>query len=108
METMKAIVCTKYGPPEVLQFSQCQKPITSRDEVLIKIYATSVTNSDIFIRGSNVPLILMIPLRLMIGIAKPRNSIIGEVFAGEIECVGSETKRFKVGDRVYGLTGYSQ
>jgi NADPH:quinone reductase-like Zn-dependent oxidoreductase len=107
METMKAIICTKYGPPEVLQISQCQKPMPSRDEVLIKIYATSVTNSDIFIRGSNVPLMLMIPLRLMIGITKPRNSIIGEVFSGEIEYVGSEIQRFKVGDRVYGLTGFS-
>jgi NADPH:quinone reductase-like Zn-dependent oxidoreductase len=107
METMKAIICTKYGPPEVLQISQCQKPIPKRDEVLIKIYATSVTNSDIFIRGSNAPLMMMIPLRLMIGITKPRNSIIGEVFSGEIEYVGSEIKRFKVGDRVYGLTGFS-
>jgi NADPH:quinone reductase-like Zn-dependent oxidoreductase len=107
METMKAIVCPKYGPPEVLQISQCQKPIPSRDEVLIKVYATSVTNSDIFIRGSNVPLMLMIPMRLMIGVTKPRNSIIGEVFSGEIEYTGSEIKRFKVGDRVYGLTGFS-
>jgi NADPH:quinone reductase-like Zn-dependent oxidoreductase len=107
METMKAIICPKYGSPEVLQISQCQKPIPSRDEVLIKIYATSVTNSDIFIRGSNVSLMLLIPLRLMIGITKPHNSIIGEVFSGEIEYVGSEIKRFKVGDRVYGLTGFS-
>jgi NADPH:quinone reductase-like Zn-dependent oxidoreductase len=107
METMKAIICPKYGPPEVLKISQCEKPIPRRDEVLIKIYATSVTNSDIFIRGSNVPLMFMIPLRLMIGIIKPRNSIIGEVFSGEIEYVGSEIKRFKVGDRVYSLAGYS-
>ena len=107
METMKAIICKKYGPPEVLQIEQCNKPIPGKDEVLIKIYATSVTNSDIFIRSSNVPLLMMIPMRLMIGIKKPRNSIIGEVFSGEIEFAGSEIKRFKAGDRVYGLTGFS-
>jgi NADPH:quinone reductase-like Zn-dependent oxidoreductase len=107
METMKAIICTKYGSPEVLQIKQCKKPIHKKDEVLIKIYATSVTNSDIFIRGSNIPLKYMIPMRLMIGIKRPRKSIIGEVFSGEIESVGSEIKRFKVGDQVYGLTGYS-
>jgi len=107
METMKAIICTKYGSPEVLQIKQCKKPIPREDEVLIKIYATSVTNSDIFIRSSNIPLLFMIPMRLMIGIKKPRNSIIGEVFSGEIEFAGSEIKRFKAGDQVYGLTGLS-
>jgi NADPH:quinone reductase-like Zn-dependent oxidoreductase len=107
METMKAIICTKYGSPEVLQIQQCNKPIPRNDEVLIKIYATSVTNSDIFIRSSNIPLVFMIPMRLMIGITKPRNSIIGEVFSGEIEYVGSEITRFHVGDQVYGLTGLS-
>jgi NADPH:quinone reductase-like Zn-dependent oxidoreductase len=107
METMKAVICTKYGPPEVLQIKQCKKPIPKRDEVLIKIYATSVTNSDIFIRSSNVPLLLMIPMRLMIGIKKPRNSIIGEVLSGEIEFAGSEIRRFKAGDQVYGFTGFS-
>jgi len=107
METMKAIICTEYGPPEVLQIQQRQKPIPGKDEVLIKIYATSVTNSDIFIRSSNIPLMFMIPMRLMIGIKRPRNPIIGEVFSGEIEYAGPETKRFKAGDRVYGLTGYS-
>ncbi len=107
METMKAIFCTKYGAPEVLQIKQCKKPIPKKDEVLIKIYATSVTNSDIFIRSSNIPLKFLIPMRLMIGITKPRNSVIGEVFSGEIEAVGAEIKRFKTGDQVYGLTGFS-
>ena len=107
METMKAILCTRYGPPEVLQIGQCQKPVPRNDEVLIKIFAASVTNSDIFIRSSNVPLMMRIPMRLMLGIRRPRNPIIGEVFSGEIESAGPEIKRFKVGDRVYGLTGYS-
>jgi NADPH:quinone reductase-like Zn-dependent oxidoreductase len=107
METMKAMICTKYGPPDVLQIRQCQKPIPKADEVLIKVYATSVTNSDLFIRGSNIPLRFMIPMRLMLGIRGPRNPIIGEVLAGVIEHVGSAIKRFHVGDHVYGLTGFS-
>jgi NADPH:quinone reductase-like Zn-dependent oxidoreductase len=107
METMKAMICTKYGPPEVLQIKQCQKPIPRADEVLIKVYATAVTNSDLFIRGSNIPLRFMIPMRLMLGIRRPRNPIIGEVLAGKIEGVGSAIKRFHVGDHVYGLTGFS-
>lgn len=107
MNPMKAILCTRYGPPDVLQIGQWKKPIPKKDEVLIKIYATSVTDSDIFIRGSNIPLMFMIPMRIMLGIRRPRNPIIGEVFSGEIEWVGSEIKRFKTGDQVYGFTGFS-
>lgn len=104
---MKAIICPKYGPPEVLKIVEYEKPVPKDDEVLIKIYATSVTNSDIFIRSSNVPLMVFIPLRLMIGITRPRNKILGEVFSGEIVQTGSKIKRFRVGDQVYGLTGFS-
>jgi NADPH:quinone reductase-like Zn-dependent oxidoreductase len=104
---MKAIVCTKYGPPDVLKIVEYEKPVPKDDEVLIKIYATSVTNSDIFIRGSSVPLKLLIPMRIMMGITKPRHEIIGEVFAGVVKQKGAKIKRFKVGDEVYGLTGFS-
>ena len=104
---MKAIICSKYGSPEVLQIKEYKKPVPKKDEVLIDIYATSVTDSDIFIRGSKVTPGLIIPFRLMIGIRRPRNPIIGEVFSGEIEYAGSEIKRFKVGDKVYGFTGFS-
>lgn len=107
MEIMRAVSCKKYGSPEVLQIIHCNKPQPKEDEILIKIYATSVTNSDIFIRSSKIPLMVMIPMRLMIGIRGPRKSIIGEVFSGEIEYAGPQTKRFKVGDQVYGLTGFS-
>ena len=105
--TMKAIECTKYGPPEVLRVTERTKPIPRSDEVLIRIYAASVTNSDIFIRSSDIPLRFRIPMRIMLGLTKPRNSIIGEVLAGEIEHVGSQIRRFQVGDKVYGLTGFS-
>lgn len=104
---MKAIICKKYGPPENLEIVEYKDPEPEDDEVLIKIYATSVTNSDLFIRSSNVPFSLLIPFRLMIGISKPRNEIIGEVFSGIIEKAGTKIKRFRVGDQVYGLTGMS-
>lgn len=84
-----------------------KNPIPKDDEVLIKIYATSVTNSDIFIRSSAIPLRFRIPMRLMIGIFRPRNEIIGEVLSGVIEQTGVKIQRFKVGDHVYGLTGLS-
>jgi NADPH:quinone reductase-like Zn-dependent oxidoreductase len=103
---MKAIICTKYGPPEVLKIIEVEKPVPKDDEVLIKICATAVTASDIFIRGSQIPIQYWIPMRLMIGLTKPRKSIIGLVLAGEIESAGKNIKRFKTGDQVYGLTGF--
>jgi NADPH:quinone reductase-like Zn-dependent oxidoreductase len=103
---MKAIVCMKYGPPEVLQLKEVEKPAPKDDEVLIKIRATAVTASDIFIRSSQVPIRIFIPMRLMLGVTKPRKSIIGLVLAGEIESTGKKVKRFKSGDQVYGLTGF--
>ena len=103
---MKAIVCTKYGPPEVLQLKEVEKPSPKNDEVCIKIHATAVTASDIFIRGSKLPLQFWIPMRLMLGLTKPRKSIIGLVLAGEIESAGKDINRFKTGDQVYGLTGF--
>jgi NADPH:quinone reductase-like Zn-dependent oxidoreductase len=106
MEKMKAIVCTKYGPPEVLQLKEVEKPTPKNDEVLIKIHATAVTSSDIYIRGSQIPIRFWIPMRIMLGLTKPRKSIIGLVLAGEIESAGKDIKRFRTGDQVYGLTGF--
>jgi len=106
MERMKAIICTKYGPPEVLQLREVEKPTPKDDEVLVKIYATAVTASDIFIRSSQIPIRFRIPMRLMLGLTKPRKSIIGLVLAGEIESIGRDVKRFRIGDQVYGLTGF--
>ena len=104
---MKAAICSKYGPPEVLNFGEVEKPVPKNDEVLIKIHATAVTASDIYIRSGRVKWSLMIPFRLMMGFTGPRNPIIGEVLSGEIEATGKEIKRFRPGDRVYGLTGFS-
>jgi len=103
---MKAIVCTKYGPPEVLKLNEVEKPMPEDNEVCIKIYATAVTASDIFIRSSHVSWKVWLPFRLMMGLIKPKKSIQGLVLAGEIESAGRNIKRFKTGDRVYGLTGF--
>lgn len=102
---MKAVVCTGYGPPEVLHLTEVGKPVPRDDEVLVKIRATAVTASDIFIRGSQLPWRYRIPMRVMIGLTKPRRSIIGILLAGEIESVGKSAKRFTIGDQVYGVTG---
>ena len=111
---MKAIVCTKYGPPEVLQLKEVEKPTPKKNEVLIKICATAVTASDCIIRGFKMPgrqrfpkkQIMELMMRLYVGFAKPRNPIIGLVLSGDIESVGKDVKRFKKGDQVYGFTGY--
>jgi len=76
------------------------------NEVCIKIYAAGVTASDIFIRSSNIPLRLLIPMRIMVGITKPRRPILGLVLAGKVETVGKDIERFKPGDNVYGLAGF--
>jgi NADPH:quinone reductase-like Zn-dependent oxidoreductase len=104
---MKAIICPSYGPAEVLRMTERERPGPRDDEVLIRIRATAVTNSDIFIRGSNIPWRYRIPMRLMMGITRPRKEIIGEVLAGEIVQAGPKITRFKPGDQVYGLTGFS-
>jgi NADPH:quinone reductase-like Zn-dependent oxidoreductase len=69
---MKAIVCTKYGPPEVLQLKEVEKPAPKDNEVLIKVNATAVTSSDCFVRGLNLPLLYRIAARIALGFKKPR------------------------------------
>ncbi|HVN57254.1 MAG TPA: NAD(P)-dependent alcohol dehydrogenase [Bacteroidales bacterium] len=104
---MKAFLCTKYGPPEVLKPAEVEKPIPKDDEVLIRIYSAAVTASDIYIRSGKVAWNLMVPFRIMMGITRPRKQVIGEVLSGEIEATGKSIKRFRPGDRIYGLTGFS-
>jgi NADPH:quinone reductase-like Zn-dependent oxidoreductase len=98
---MKAIVCTKYGPPEVLQLREVEKPAPGNNEVCIKIFATAVTASDCIIRGFKVPIGLWLPMGLVIGFTKPRKPILGMVLAGEVESVGKDVKRFEKGNQVY-------
>ncbi len=102
---MKAILCTKYGPPDVLQPKEVEKPTPRDNEVLIKIHAATVTAGDCEIRSFKLPIWIWLPLRIVMGIRKPRRPILGAELAGEIETVGSAVKRFKKGDRVFGSSG---
>lgn len=104
---MKAVQCVKYGPPEVLQPVEMPKPIPKEDEVLIRLHASAVTASDLYIRGIDIPLNFKIPMHLMLGIFRPRKKVIGIVYSGVIESVGTSIKQFKPNDEVYGMTGFS-
>lgn len=101
---MKAIVCTKYGPPEVLQLKEVAKPIPKDNEVLVKILATSVHIGDCRLRGFNVPPMFRLALRIAIGFRGPRKKILGAELVGKIETVGKDVTRFKAGDEVFGDT----
>lgn len=104
---MKAIVCTKYGSPDVLQLKEVEKPIPKDNEVLVKIHATTVTSGDCRIRSFNSSILYWIPMRIILGLRKPRKPILGVELAGEIEAIGKNVKQFKTGDPVFALTGMS-
>jgi len=103
---MKAIVFTKYGSPDVLQLREVAKPTPKDNEVLIRIYATTVTAGDCEIRSFKIPLFIWLPLRLYMGLRKPRKHILGQELAGEIESVGKDVKRLRKGDQVFAATGF--
>lgn len=104
---MKAIICNGYGSPDVLQFREVERPVPRHNEIRIKIFATAVTASDCIIRGNVLPLWHPIGLMmgLVIGFRRPRNPILGLVFAGEIESTGRDVAHFRAGDEVFGFTG---
>ncbi|MFW9824866.1 MAG: NAD(P)-dependent alcohol dehydrogenase [Candidatus Thorarchaeota archaeon] len=105
---MKAIVYTNFGPPEVLQLKELEKPIPKKNEVLIKIRATSVTRGDVIVRAGRHPTskFQTIMLHLMLGIRRPRKKILGMELSGQVEAVGEEVKLFKKGDQVFGSTEF--
>jgi NADPH:quinone reductase-like Zn-dependent oxidoreductase len=104
---MKAIVCTKYGPPDVLKLKEVEKPIPKDNEVLIKVHATTVTKYDCWMRSSTAPTGFGLLMRIASGIRKPKQPILGTELAGEIESVGKDVKLFKKGDQVFGYLGMS-
>jgi NADPH:quinone reductase-like Zn-dependent oxidoreductase len=103
---MKAIVYTKYGPPDVLHLEEVEKPAPKDNEVLIKIYATTVTTGDVNARGFVfIPRGFGFVSRLVFGIGKPKKTILGVEFAGEIEATGKDVTLFQKGDQVFGIDG---
>jgi len=104
---LRAVIWTKYGPPDVLQLREVEKPRPKDDEVLIKIVATTVFAGDCEMRRFDFPLSFWLPLRLMFGLIKPKVKIPGQELAGEVEAVGKEVTQFKTGDQVFAPTDAS-
>ena len=109
---MKAVVCTKYGPPEVLQLREIEKPLPKKNEVLIKVYATTVHIGDTKVRrlepglGPIRDFFFKPMMRIMVGFRGPRKKILGMELSGEIEAVGKDVKLFKKGDAVFASTEF--
>jgi NADPH:quinone reductase-like Zn-dependent oxidoreductase len=110
---MKAAFYTEYGPPEVLNLQEVPKPTPQDNDILVRVRATTVNYGDISARNFkamtprefNMPLPLLLPVRMMFGFNKPRRGILGSEFAGNVEAVGKGVTRFKRGDPVFGYVG---
>jgi len=102
---MKAVVCTKYGNPDVLQLKEVEKPTPKDNEVLVRIHAATVTTGDCELRSLKLPLAWQLLVRIGFGLRQPRRKILGQELAGEIESVGNMVSLFKTGDQVFANTG---
>lgn len=104
---MKVALWTKYGPPEVLELREVEAPVPQDDEVLIQVHTATVTAGDCEMRRFDLPAWIWLPVRLYMGIRKPRISSLGQELAGEIVAVGKDVTEFKPGDQVFADTGMS-
>ncbi len=103
---MKAVICESYGPPNVLKIKEVQKPEPKDNEVLVRIRATAVNSGDVRTRGLAVNGLMKYVMRLVLGIRRPRQPILGTVLAGVVEDVGADVQKLKPGDEVYAMTGF--
>ena len=104
---MKAILWTAYGPPQVLQLGEVDKPSPKANEVLVRVRATTAFAGDCEMRNLKIPVLYRIPMRIYVGFRRPKRiTILGQELAGEVESVGKEVSRFKPGDQVFGTTGF--
>ncbi|MFJ7939172.1 NAD(P)-dependent alcohol dehydrogenase [Peribacillus sp. NPDC096622] len=102
---MKAMVCTKYGPPDVLELKEVAKPTPKDNEILVKVHAATVASGDIRVRSFKSPFLLWLPMRIFLGLSKPRKPILGVELSGEIEDTGRNVTKFKKGDQIFAMTG---
>ncbi|WP_458354495.1 NAD(P)-dependent alcohol dehydrogenase [Peribacillus frigoritolerans] len=102
---MKAMVCTKYGSPDVLELKEVVKPTPKDKEILVKVHASTVASGDIRVRGFKSPFLLWLPMRIFLGLRKPRKPILGVELSGEIEDTGRNVTKFKKGDQIFAMTG---
>ena len=100
---MRAVICTRYGPPEVLRLDELATPAPRKNEVRIRILATAVTSSDCYVRGLNLSPAYRIMARLALGWNAPRQPVLGMVLSREVDSVGPDAKSFEVGERVFGF-----
>jgi NADPH:quinone reductase-like Zn-dependent oxidoreductase len=103
---MKAVICTTYGPADVLQMQEVEKPRPKPNEILVRIMATAVNSGDVRVRALAVEGFMKIIMRLVLGFSKPRKPVLGTVYAGMVENTGSKVSRYKAGDKVFGMTGF--
>jgi NADPH:quinone reductase-like Zn-dependent oxidoreductase len=101
---VKAVICTRYGPPEVLELREVAKPVPGDREILVKVHATTVTAADFRVRSFTFPPVVRPLVRILLGFSKPKAGVLGVELAGEVEAIGKGVRRFRAGDQVFAST----